>query len=59
MTTKKPKADSPESVTLESAFSFIDDDGVHHYWHEGHVETDADRIAMLIERKAPLKDGHE
>ena len=57
MSTKKAsKSDQPESVTMESTYSFYDDEGLHRYWPEGHVVTAADDIALLIERGAPLKD---
>jgi len=60
MATKKPsksdesKSDELESVTLASHYAFYGDDGVFFQWQEGHVVTDADHIAMLIERKAPI-----
>ena len=57
MSTKKaPKSDQPESVTMEATYSFYDDEGLHRYWSESHVVTDAADIALLIERGAPLKE---
>lgn len=50
-----PESKHPESVTLESAYSFYDEDGAHHYWAEGHVVTDAGHIDALVKRGAPLK----
>lgn len=55
----KPKAAHPKSVTLASTYSFFDESGAHLYWQEGQDEADAERIAMLIERQAPLKESHE
>lgn len=48
------KPSLPSSVTLEAPHGFIDDAGVHRYWHQHFVETDPDNIALLIARKARL-----
>lgn len=50
------KTEQPELVTLESNYSFYDDEGLHRYWPEGQIVTDAADIAVLIERGAPLKE---
>lgn len=42
------------SVQLESHYSFYDDAGAFFQWIEGQIETDIEKITMLIERKAPL-----
>ena len=64
MAAKKPapavQTVEAESVTLESHYAFADDEGNVHAWHEGQVVTDPDHIAILVKRKAPLKDvDHE
>ena len=51
----KKKEQLPESVKIASHYGFIDDEGVRHYWHEGATETDAIKIQLLIERKAPIE----
>lgn len=43
-------------VTLAQHFAFYGDDGLLRRWQEAAVVTDPDEIAMLLERKAPLKD---
>lgn len=48
-------ADLPESVTLASHFAFMDEAGKIWSWAEDYAETEADKIKMLIERKAPIK----
>lgn len=50
-----PKA-ALSHVVLTRPFSFYGDTGSLHRWQEGAVVTDPVEIAMLIERKAPLKE---
>ena len=51
---KAPKVSIPESVKLESHFSFFDEANEFFQWVEGFVETDIGKIKLLIERKAPI-----
>lgn len=43
-----------DSVTLAAPYGFFDDDEVHHFWNAGTEVKDADTIALLMQRKAPL-----
>lgn len=52
-----PKAEDPAKLVLTAPYGFIDDDGQHRYWHAGTEVTDADEIAVLVERKAPVQDA--
>ena len=51
---KAAKVALHEVVKLESHFSFFDDAGQFFQWVEGFVESDIEKIKMLIERKAPI-----
>ena len=42
----------PESVKLASPFGYYDDDGTGHFWSAGHVSTDPEEIALLVEHGA-------
>lgn len=44
----------PESVTLEKPYGYIHDDESRRFWDHGTVVTDAEEIADLMDRKAPL-----
>ena len=46
---------APESVTLSAPYGYIDEHEMHQFWHSGTVVTDADQIADLMARKAPLE----
>ena len=48
----------PESVVLSAPYAFIDETGATRAWSPGVTVTDAEDIALLIDRKAPL-DGIE
>lgn len=52
----KAKSDQglPDSVTLEKPYGYIHDDESRRFWDHGTVVTDADQIADLMDRKAPL-----
>ncbi len=51
---KKAEQGLPESVTLEKPYGYIHDDESRRFWEPGTVVTDADEIADLMDRKAPL-----
>ncbi|MDB5965523.1 MAG: hypothetical protein JWQ72_2023, partial [Polaromonas sp.] len=40
-------------------YGYRDEDDVLHFWNVGQVVTDADQIADLLERKAPLVEAAE
>jgi hypothetical protein len=44
----------PDAVRLLWLHSFIADDGCHHLWHGGQVVREADQIALLLDRGAPV-----
>ena len=48
----------PESVVLTAPYAFIDDTGATRALSPGLTVTDAEDIALLVDRKAPL-DGIE
>ncbi|WP_435607712.1 hypothetical protein [Pseudomonas knackmussii] len=55
----RKKSDAlPESVSFSAPYGFIDDSGATRFWQPGVLVTEADDIALLIGRKAPL-DGIE
>jgi len=47
----------PNSITLEAPYAFYEEDGTFRQWLPGHVVTDPEHIALLIERKAPVIAG--
>lgn len=59
----KPKKDDaqaiPYKLVLTSPYGFIDENEQHRYWHAGTEVTDADDIALLIERQAPVQEPEE
>lgn len=48
----------PDLVVLSAPYGFIDDSGATRFWQPGVTVTEAEEIALLIGRKAPL-DGIE
>jgi hypothetical protein len=55
----RKKTDAPpESVSFSAPYGFIDDSGATRYWQAGVTVTEAEDVALLIDRKAPL-DGIE
>ena len=49
-----PTAAQPASLVLDSPYAFYEDAGELRQWREGHTVTDADEIALLMERGAPV-----
>lgn len=52
---KQKPTDQPESVVLASLYGFYSDSGDLVQWYEGQVVTNADDIAALLARGAPLQ----
>lgn len=54
-----PAPDLPKAVRLTSPYAYFTDTNVLRAWDVDHVETDADEIATLIERGAPVVEHQE
>ncbi len=46
----------PARIELVRPHSFIDDAGRHRMWNQGQAVTDPAEIALLVERKACVKE---
>jgi len=46
----------PARIELVRPHSFIDDAGLHRMWNQGQAVTDPAEIALLVERKACIKE---
>lgn len=58
MAKKDPAADKqPDTITLAAPYAFYEEDGTFRTWQCGHVVTDPEHIALLMERKAPIIVG--
>ena len=55
----QPATPNPDKVTLASPYAFYEDNGDLRNWAAGAVVTDADEIAVLIDRQAPLAEFPE
>ena len=53
---KTPDATTAASVTLAAPYAFYDDAGDLQAWQAGYAESDPVKIAVLIQRGAPLED---
>lgn len=49
----------PVKLVLTSPYGFIDESEKHRYWHTGTEVTDADDIALLLDRGAPVQEPEE
>jgi hypothetical protein len=54
-----PQADLPKAVRLTHPYAYFTDTNVLRAWDVDHVETDADEIATLIERGAPVVEHQD
>ena len=59
MAKKDSKTDQPAKLVLTAPYGFIDENEQHRYWHAGTEVMDADDIALLIERQAPVQEPEE
>ena len=53
---KTPDAATQASVTLAAPYAFYDDVGELQSWQVGYTESNPVKIAVLIQRGAPLED---
>lgn len=53
------KPQQPAKIKVVRPHGFITDDGANRHWNQGQIVTDADEIALLIERKADIEEVAE